>query len=125
MRHRVSGRKFKSGSSYRKAMFKNMSISIIEHEVIKTTLAKAKEIRRFLEPLITIAKNDSVATRRLLFKRLSNDKAVGKLCNDLGKHYNDRPGGYLRVIKCGYRAGDAAPMAVVALVDRDISTTGA
>ncbi|PCH57868.1 MAG: 50S ribosomal protein L17 [Legionellales bacterium] len=125
MRHRKSGRKLNRTSSNRKAMFKNMSISLIEHETIRTTLPKAKELRRVLEPLITRSKQDSVANRRLVFARLGSDAAVGKLFTDLGKHYNTRPGGYLRIIKCGYRTGDAAPMAIVALVDRDTVVEGA
>lgn len=118
MRHRKSGRKLNRNSSHRKAMFKNMSVSIVEHELIKTTLPKAKELRRVIEPLITLAKTDSVANRRLAFSRLGSDKAVGKLFNDLGPRFKERPGGYLRILKCGYRTGDKAPMAYVELLDR-------
>jgi len=99
-------------------MFSNMTVSLIEHEIIKTTLSKAKELRRVAEPLITLAKNDSVANRRLAFSRLRDDSAVGKLFAELGPRYNERPGGYMRILKCGFRSGDAAPMAVVELVDR-------
>ena len=118
MRHLKSGRKLNRTSSHRKAMFSNMTVSLIEHEFIKTTLPKAKELRRVAEPLITLAKNDSVANRRLAFSRLRNDLAVGKLFAELGPRYNERPGGYMRILKCGFRAGDAAPMAIVELVDR-------
>jgi len=118
MRHRKSGRQLNRNSSHRKAMFRNMSVSLFEHELIKTTLPKAKELRRVAEPLITLAKNDSVANRRLAFSRTRSDKAVGKLFNELGPRYSDRPGGYLRILKCGFRAGDQAPMAYVELVDR-------
>lgn len=118
MRHRQSGRQLNRNSSHRKAMFKNMTASLIEHEVIRTTVAKAKELRRHAEPLITMAKEDNVAKRRLAFSRLRNDAAVGKLFNELGPRYKERPGGYLRVLKCGYRPGDKAPMAIVELVDR-------
>lgn len=99
-------------------MFRNMTASLVEHEVIKTTLPKAKELRTYAEPLITLAKEDSVANRRLAFDRLRNKQAVGKLFNELGPRYESRPGGYLRILKCGYRTGDAAPMAYVELVDR-------
>ncbi|OBX76538.1 50S ribosomal protein L17 [Moraxella atlantae] len=119
MRHRNSGVKLGRTSSHRKAMFQNMTNSLIEHELIKTTLPKAKELRRVAEPLITLAKEDSVANRRLAFNRLRNKAAVGKLFSTLGPRYKTRPGGYLRIIKCGYRDGDAAPMAYVELVDRD------
>ena len=118
MRHLKSGRKLNRTSSHRKAMFSNMTASLIEHEVIKTTLPKAKELRRVAEPLITLAKNDSVANRRLAFSRLRNDSAVGKLFAELGPRYQERPGGYMRILKHGFRAGDAAPMAIVELVDR-------
>lgn len=118
MRHRKSGRKLNRNSSHRKAMFKNMSVSLVEHEVIKTTLAKAKELRSVVEPLITLAKVDSVANRRLAFARTGSDAAVGKLFTDLGKRFATRPGGYVRILKCGLRAGDSAPMAYVELVDR-------
>ncbi len=120
MRHRKSGRKFNRNSSHRSAMFRNMTVSLIEHEVIRTTLAKAKELRRFAEPLITLSKEDSVANRRLAFARTRSDFAVGKLFTDLGPRYQERPGGYLRVLKAGFRAGDAAPMAYVELVDRPL-----
>jgi len=115
MRHRNSGRKLNRNSSHRKAMFKNMAVS---HEVIKTTLPKAKELRRVIEPLITISKTDSVAKRRLVFSRIRDREAVGKLFNELGPRYKERPGGYLRILKCGYRNGDNAPMALVELIDR-------
>ena len=118
MRHLKSGRKLNRTSSHRKAMFSNMTASLIEHEVIKTTLPKAKELRRVAEPLITLAKNDSVANRRLAFSRLRNDSAVGKLFAELGPRYQERPGGYMRILKSGFRTGDAAPMAIVELVDR-------
>jgi len=118
MRHLKSGKKLNRTSSHRKAMFSNMTASLIEHEVIKTTLPKAKELRRVAEPLITLARNDSVANRRLAFSRLRNDLAVGKLFAELGPRYQERPGGYMRILKCGFRAGDAAPMAIVELVDR-------
>ena len=118
MRHLKSGRKLNRTSSHRKAMFSNMTAALIEHEVIKTTLPKAKELRRVAEPLITLAKNDSVANRRLAFSRLRNDSAVGKLFAELGPRYQERPGGYMRILKSGFRAGDAAPMAIVELVDR-------
>ena len=120
MRHRKSGRKLNRNSSHRKAMFRNMACSLIEHELIKTTLPKAKELRRVAEPLITMAKTDSVAKRRLAFSRLRSDEAVAKLFAEIGPRYQDRPGGYLRILKCGYRDGDKAPMAYVELVDRPI-----
>jgi large subunit ribosomal protein L17 len=120
MRHRKSGRKFNRNSSHRKAMFRNMAVSLVEHELIKTTLPKAKELRRHAEPLITLAKSDSVANRRLAFARTRSKEAVGKLFTDLGPRYKDRPGGYIRILKCGYRAGDKAPMAYVELVDRPV-----
>lgn len=122
MRHRKSGRQLNRNSSHRKAMFKNMSVSLVEHEVIKTTLPKAKELRRFIEPLITLAKVDSVANRRLAFARTGSQEAVGKLFTDLGVRFAQRPGGYVRILKCGYRAGDSAPMAYVELVDREANT---
>ncbi|ABD80247.1 50S ribosomal protein L17 [Saccharophagus degradans] len=118
MRHRHSGRQLNRNSSHRKAMFKNMVTSLVEHELIKTTLPKAKELRRYAEPLITLSKSDSVANRRLAFARLGNKATVGKLFNELGPRYEGRPGGYLRIMKCGFRAGDKAPMAYVELVDR-------
>jgi len=113
-----SGRKLNRNSAHRKAMFRNMASSLFEQELIKTTVPKAKELRRVAEPLITLAKEDSVAHRRLAFARLRNREAVTKLFNELGPRYVDRPGGYLRILKCGYRAGDQAPMAYVELVDR-------
>lgn len=118
MRHRNSGRKFSRTSSHRQAMFRNMAVSLVEHELIKTTLPKAKELRRHAEPLITLAKVDSVANRRLAFNRTRSKSAVGKLFTDLGPRYKERPGGYIRILKCGFRAGDKAPMAYVELVDR-------
>ena len=118
MRHRKSGRQLNRNSSHRQAMFRNMAVSLIEHEVIKTTLPKAKELRRVAEPLITLAKNDSVANRRLAFSRTRDKAAVGKLFSEIGPRYADRPGGYTRILKCGFRAGDAAPMAYIELVDR-------
>ncbi|HOP22355.1 MAG TPA: 50S ribosomal protein L17 [Gammaproteobacteria bacterium] len=118
MRHRKSGRQLNRNSSHRKAMFKNMAASLFEHELIKTTLPKAKELRRVAEPLITISKNDSVANRRLAFSRLGRKDVVKKLFEELGSRYEKRPGGYLRILKCGYRSGDNAPMAYVELVDR-------
>lgn len=118
MRHRHSGRQLNRNSPHRKAMFRNMTASLVEHELIKTTLPKAKELRRVAEPLITLAKNDSVANRRLAFDRLRDKAAVGKLFGELGPRYQERPGGYIRILKCGYRAGDKAPMAYVELVDR-------
>jgi len=118
MRHRQSGRKLNRNSSHRKAMFRNMAASLLDHEVIKTTLPKAKELRRVAEPLITIAKSDSVANRRLAFNRLRDRDVVTKLFNELGPRYRDRPGGYLRILKMGFRSGDQAPMALVELVDR-------
>lgn len=120
MRHRLSGRQLNRTSSHRKAMFQNMVASLVEHELIKTTLPKAKELRTYAEPLITLSKVDSVANRRLAFNRLRSKSAVGKLFNELGPRYNTRPGGYLRIIKCGFRTGDKAPMAYVELVDRPI-----
>ena len=118
MRHMKSGRKLNRNSAHRKAMFRNMASSLFEHELIKTTVPKAKELRRVAEPLITLAKEDSVAHRRLAFDRLRNRKVVTKLFNELGPRYVDRPGGYLRILKCGHRAGDQAPMAYVELVGR-------
>lgn len=118
MRHRNSGRSLSRTSSHRKAMFSNMCCSLIEHELIKTTLPKAKELRRYIEPLITVGKKDSVASRRNVFGKLRSKSAVGKLFTDLGPRYAKRPGGYVRILKCGFRAGDNAPMAIVELVDR-------
>jgi len=120
MRHQKSGRKFSRTSAHREAMFKNMAASLFKHELIKTTLPKAKELRRVAEPLITLAKVDSVANRRLAFARLRDNEAVGNLVTILGPRYANRPGGYLRLLKCGFRAGDNAPMAYVELVDRPV-----
>jgi large subunit ribosomal protein L17 len=121
MRHRKAGRHFNRTSSHREAMFRNMANSLFRHELIKTTLPKAKELRRVAEPLITMAKTDSVHKRRLAFARLRDKEMVGKLFVELGPRYESRPGGYLRILKCGYRLGDAAPMAYVELVDRPIT----
>jgi len=118
MRHRYSGRKLGRTGAHRRAMFRNMTASLVEHEFIKTTLPKAKELRRVAEPLITLAKKDSVANRRLAFSRLQDKAAVGKLFGELAPRYENRPGGYIRILKCGFRSGDAAPMAYVELVDR-------
>lgn len=118
MRHLRAGRKLNTNSAHRKALFANMSVSLIQHEKIRTTLAKAKELRRTVEPIITLAKHDSVASRRRAFAKLRDKQAVTKLFNDLGPHYRERPGGYLRVLKHGFRKGDNAPMAYVSLVDR-------
>ena len=118
MRHKYSGRKFNRTSSHRAAMFKNMMASLIEYEEIKTTLPKAKELRGFVERLITISKIDTVAKRRIVFSRIRSKEAVAKLFNELGPRFKERPGGYLRVLKCGYRTGDKAPMAIVQLVDK-------
>jgi large subunit ribosomal protein L17 len=123
MRHQKSGRKFNRTSSHREAMFRNMAASLIKHELIKTTLPKAKELRRVAEPLITMAKVDGVANRRLAFARLRDKQAVGKLFVELGPRYQGRPGGYLRILKCGFRDGDNAPMAYVELVDRPRAAT--
>jgi len=121
MRHRKSGRHLSRTSAHRKAMFQNMAVSLFENELIKTTLPKAKELRRVAEPLITLAKQDSVANRRLAFARTRSKEAVGKLFNELGPRYAERPGGYIRILKCGYRTGDNAPMAYVELVDRPVA----
>ncbi len=118
MHHRKSGRRLNRNSSHRKAMFQNMTVSLLKHELIKTTLAKAKELRRVAEPLITLAKEDSLANRRLAFDRLRDKAAVAKLFKEVGPRHKARPGGYLRVLKCGFRAGDSAPMAIVELTDR-------
>ena len=118
MRHRKAGRKFNRTSSHRSAMFKNMAVSLIDHEIIKTTLPKAKELRRIAEPLITLSKTDNVANRRLAFNRTRSAAAVGKLFSELGPRYAERPGGYTRILKCGFRSGDSAPMAYIELVDR-------
>ena len=120
MRHRKSGRKLNRNSSHRKALFKNLSLALIEYELIKTTLPKAKELRSFLEPLITLGKTDSVANRRLAFNKLRDDAAVGKLFTVFGVRSKDRDGGYLRIIKAGFRNGDKADMAYVEWVDRDL-----
>ncbi len=120
MRHRKSGRQLNRNSSHRKAMMSNMATSLFSHEVIRTTLPKAKELRRFAEPIITIAKEDSVAKRQLVFSRLRDKAIVGKLFTELGPRYKERPGGYTRILKCGFRTGDKAPMAIVELVDRPI-----
>ncbi len=125
MRHRNSGVKLGRNSSHRKAMFQNMAISLLEHELIRTTLPKAKELRRVAEPLITLAKVDSVANRRLAFARTRNKEIVGKLFTILGPRYKARQGGYLRILKAGFRPGDAAPMAYVELVDREIGAKAA
>lgn len=120
MRHQKSGRQLNRNSAHRKAMFKNMAVSLFDHEMIRTTLPKAKELRRSAEPLITLAKSDSLANRRLAFSRLRDRDAVQKLFNELGPRYQDRPGGYVRILKCGFRPGDKAPMAIVELVDRPL-----
>ena len=121
MRHRISGRRLNKTGSHRNAMMKNMTASLIEHEIIKTTLPKAKELRVFAEPFITLAKQDSVHNRRIAFNRLRNKATVGKLFSDIGPRYQERPGGYLRVLKCGFRSGDKAPMAYVEMVGREIA----
>jgi large subunit ribosomal protein L17 len=118
MRHRKAGRRFSRTSSHRQAMFGNMTVSLFTHEIIKTTLPKAKELRRIAEPLITLAKQDGVSRRRLAFDRLRDRGTVTKLFNELGPRYQQRPGGYLRILKCGFRIGDNAPMAYIELVDR-------
>ena len=123
MRHKYSGRKLNRISSHRSAMFKNMMASLIEHEEIKTTLPKAKELRGFVERLITISKVDSVAKRRIVFSRIRSKEAVKKLFSELGPRFKNRPGGYLRILKCGFRAGDKAPMAIVQLVDKKEDVT--
>ena len=124
MRHLKSGRKLNRDSAHRKAMFRNMASSLFANEIIKTTVPKAKELRRVAEPLITLAKEDSVAHRRLAFDRLRDREVVTKLFNELGPRYAERPGGYLRILKCGYRPSDAAPMAYVELVDRPAPEVG-
>ena len=118
MRHRKSGRKLGRNSSHRKAMFRNLAASLLRHETVRTTLPKAKELRRVVEPLITLAKEDGVSRRRLAFDRLRDDVAVGRLFGELGPRFKSRPGGYLRILKIGYRAGDSAPMAIVQLLDQ-------
>ena len=120
MRHRQSGRQLNRNSSHRKAMFRNMASSLVKHGVIKTTVAKAKELRMVVEPLITLAKIDSVANRRLAFARTQDKEVVGILFNELGARYQERPGGYTRILKCGFRTGDNAPMAYIELVDRPV-----
>ncbi|EGL54812.1 MULTISPECIES: 50S ribosomal protein L17 [Methylophaga] len=125
MRHRNSGRKLNRNSSHRKAMFKNMATSLFEHEIIRTTLPKAKELRGVVEPLITLGKKDSVANRRLAFARLGDREAVTKLFNVIGPRSSNRPGGYVRILKTGFRQGDKAPMAIVELVDRDVQESEA
>ena len=122
MRHLNSGRKLNINSAHRKALFANMSVSLIQHEKIHTTISKAKELRRIIEPIITLAKNDSVASRRRAFAKLRDKAAVDKLFTDLGPHYRERPGGYIRILKHGFRKGDNAPMAYVCLVDRQEQT---
>ena len=119
MRHRNSGRGLSRTSSHRKAMFKNMMVSLIRHELIKTTLPKAKELRRFIEPIITLAKEDTLHRRRLAYTRLRDREIVQKLFAEIGPFYKSRPGGYLRILKCNFRKGDNAPMAIVELVDRN------
>ncbi|MBI5451799.1 MAG: 50S ribosomal protein L17 [Gammaproteobacteria bacterium] len=123
MRHHKSGRKLNRTSSHRHAMFRNMAASLMRHEVIRTTLPKAKELRRVVEPLITLSKVDSIAKRRLAFNRLRDRDIVTKLFNELGPRYQGRPGGYLRILKCGFRPGDKAPMAIVELIDRPATAT--
>ena len=118
MRHHKSGRQLNRNSSHRKAMFSNMATSLFRHEIIKTTLPKAKELRGFAEPIITLSKEDTVSKRRIAFSRLRDREVVTKLFTELGPRYLDRPGGYMRIIKCGFRAGDSAPMAYIELVDR-------
>ncbi|MGB2741748.1 MAG: 50S ribosomal protein L17 [Cognaticolwellia sp.] len=125
MRHRKSGRQLNRNSSHRKAMFRNMASSLVKHGLIKTTVAKAKELRMVVEPLITLAKTDSVANRRLAFARTQDKEVVGILFNELGPRYQERPGGYTRILKCGFRTGDKAPMAYVELVDRPVSEEAA
>ena len=122
MRHHKSGRKLNRTSSHREAMFRNMASSLFRHEEIRTTLPKAKELRRVAEPLITMAKSPSLARRRLAFARLRDATAVSKLFNELGPRFHDRPGGYTRILKCGYRSGDNAPMALIQLVDRSVGS---
>ena len=123
MRHKKSGRKFNRNSSHRKALMKNLSIALIERDIIKTTLPKAKELRGFIEPLITLAKEDNVANRRLAFRRLRSDAAVAKLFTEIAKNSLERKGGYTRIIKAGFRPGDKADMAFIELVDRDMESS--
>ena len=120
MRHRNIGRQLSRNSSHRKALLRNMTVSLVRHEVIRTTLPKAKELRRVVEPLITLAKDDTVAKRRLVFSRTRDKEVVGKLFTDLGPRYQERAGGYTRILKCGFRPGDNAPMAIIELVDRPV-----
>ena len=120
MRHRKSGRQLNRNSSHRKAMFRNMASSLVKHGLIRTTVAKAKELRMVVEPLITLAKTDSVANRRLAFARTQDKEVVGILFSELGARYQERPGGYTRILKCGFRTGDKAPMAYIELVDRPV-----
>ena len=124
MRHRNTGRQLSRNSTHRSAMLQNMTVSLLRHEIIKTTLPKAKELRRVAEPFITMAKTDSVHKRRVAFSRLRDREMVTKLFNDLGPHYKERPGGYLRILKAGYRSGDNAPMAYIEMVDRSGSKAG-
>ncbi len=123
MRHLKSGRKFNMDSSQRKATFRSLMVALFDNEIIKTTLPKAKEIRRYAEPIITLSKVDSVSSKRLVFSRLRDRQIVHKLFNDIGPRFANRPGGYLRILKCGFRAGDSAPMAYVELVDRQVDKT--
>lgn len=123
MRHHKAGKQLGRNSSHRQAMFRNMSVSLIQHEQIKTTIPKAKELRRVLEPLITLSKESSISNRRLAFSRLRDKAAVGKLFDDLGERFADRPGGYLRILKCANRPGDNAPMAYVQLVEMRVEAT--
>ncbi|HEX2549045.1 MAG TPA: 50S ribosomal protein L17 [Gammaproteobacteria bacterium] len=125
MRHRHSGRYFGRNSSHRKAMFKNMMVSLLRHEQITTTVAKAKELRMYLEPMITLAKEDTVHRRRIAFSRLRDREIVLKLFNEIAPHFKTRPGGYLRVLKCGNRKGDSAPIAIVELVGREKNSEAA
>ena len=125
MRHRLSGRQLNRNSSHRQAMFRNMASSLVRHEIIKTTLPKAKELRRVVEPLITLAKSDSVANRRLAFARTRDRDVVGKLFTELGPRFQGRPGGYTRILKCGFRAGDNAPMAYIELIGRPVDAEAA
>ncbi len=120
MRHRQSGRQLGRNSSHRQAMFKNMAVSLLRHEIIKTTLPKAKELRRVVEPMITRCKEDTVANRRIIFARTRDNEVTAKLFTEIGPRYQDRPGGYVRILKCGFRTGDKAPMAYVELIDRPI-----
>ncbi len=125
MRHGKSGRKLNRNSSHRKAMYKNMASSLLNHEAIKTTLPKAKELRRVVEPLVTLAGDDSVANRRLAFSRLRDKEAVGKLFSEIGPRFKERPGGYTRILKCGFREGDKAPMAIIEFVEKTEVTAAA